>query len=707
VLQGYFYDHKVANFRVAPPKLLRVLPFGRNKDFVGRQSQLNRLITILYTEDTEEDCQRAALVGLGGAGKTQIALEFAFRIQELSSGYSVFWVRASDTASFESAYHEIGRHLKVPGLDNDNADVKGLVKTSLSSESSGKWIMIVDNADDFELLYRKADDVTESHALHEYLPFSLLGAILFTTRDREAATRYAGSNVIAIEEMNDHESRELLQNGLQNKGLFEDEDSTARLLKLLVNLPLAIMQAVAYLNAKSVTIAEYLRIYEESSDSVIKLLSKDFDDRRRYPDMKNPIATTWLISFKQIQLRDPLAAEYMAFMSCINDQDIPRSLLPDASQFEKTDAIGILIAFGFIKERLKGESYDIHRLVHIAMQSWLKLNDKLISCNEQTLKQIANKFPPPAHENRAVWTIYLPHAKRIITSTELYDGLEEPRWDLCFNVAESLYLMGNYEEAEQKYRQLLQLSKSLFGAEHPNTIHCMSNLASTLTERGKYAEGVEMHLQLLPLIKIVFGAESQNTLGCINNFANVLADQGEYVEAESMSREALQLMEDVLGTEHPSTLRCMSNLATVLHDQGKYTEAEEMHRGALLLREGVLGAEHPSTLKSMYNLAAVLNDQGKSIEAEEMHRQALKLRKKVLGAEHPDTLCSMNNLALAIADLGKYVEAEELHQHTLELREKVLGTEHPKTLQSKEDLAELQRRMMRMSLEKKERPKSE
>src|SRR5208282_3386793 len=124
--------------------------------------------------------------------------------------------RASDITSFESAYRQIGQQLKIPGLNDDKADVKELVRARLSLESSGKWIMIVDNADDFELLYSRADESTESHALNEYLPFSPLGAILFTTRDREAATKYAGSNVIVIEEMNEAESRKLLEAGLQN-----------------------------------------------------------------------------------------------------------------------------------------------------------------------------------------------------------------------------------------------------------------------------------------------------------------------------------------------------------------------------------------------------------------------------------------------------------------------------------------------------------
>jgi hypothetical protein len=146
--------------------------------------------------------------------------------------------------------------------------------------------MVVDNADPFEMFYHNDNKDSGSAILSEYLPFSTLGAILFTTRDREAAIRYAGSNVINIDEMDDTESRELLQQSLQNKQLINDYQGTTKLLELLAHLPLAIMQAAAYLNAKGSTISEYLRIYEESSDSTMKLLSKDFQDIMRYPDIK-------------------------------------------------------------------------------------------------------------------------------------------------------------------------------------------------------------------------------------------------------------------------------------------------------------------------------------------------------------------------------------------------------------------------------------
>jgi tetratricopeptide (TPR) repeat protein len=666
---------------------LRVLHFGRNKDFVGRQSQLNRLITILYSENIEEDCQRAALVGLGGVGKTQIALECAFQLQSMSPMCSVFWVRASDTTSFDNAYRVIGQQLEIPGLEDDKTEVNRLVKARLSQESTGSWLMIVDNADDFETFYN-GNDNKGSGALSEYLPFSTLGAILFTTRDREAATRYAGSNVIDVDEMDDRESRDLLQRSLQNKELVKDEVGITTLLKSLVNLPLAIMQAAAYLNAKSSTIAEYLRLYTESGDNVIKLLSKDFEDIRRYPGMKNPVATTWLISFKQIQVRNPLAADYMAFISCIKEQDIPRDLLPPASEFDKTEALGTLQAFGFIRARLSGASYDMHRLVHIAMQNWLKLKDEWKGWSEKTLEEIVNVFPLPQHENRAVWMMYLPHAKCAIASFEQSFGeAKDLPWSLLHNLGCCCQLQGKYAEAEAMHRQTLQLKETVLGKEHPDTLMSMNNLAESLRQQGKYADAEAMHRQTLQLKETVLGKDHPRTLMSMMNLANSLLQQGKFVEAEVMHRQTLQLKETVLGKEHPDTLDSMNNLAISLRQQGKYAEAEVIDRQTLQLKETVYGKEHPSTLISMNNLALSLRQQGKYADAEAIHWQTLQLRETVLGKEHPDTLASMNNLAESLGGQGKYADAEAMHRQTLQLRETVLGKEYPDTLISMNNLA--------------------
>ncbi|KAH9221738.1 hypothetical protein DL95DRAFT_421304 [Leptodontidium sp. 2 PMI_412] len=564
--------------------------------------------------------QRFSLVGLGGVGKTQIALECAFQLY--------------DRISFDSAFRDIGQQLKIHGLEDDKADVKRLVKARLSQESTGKWLMIVDNADNLELFYRNDQD-RGSSALSEWLPFSTLGAILFTTRDREAATRYAGSNVI-------------------DKQLINDDSGIIKLLELLVNLPLAI-----------ITINEYLRIYEESSENVIKLLSKDFEDGRRYPGMKNPVATTWLISFEQIQDRSPLAADYMAFISCIKEQDIPRDLLPPASEFDKTEALGVLKAFGFIKDRVNGESYDMHRLVYTAMQNWLKLKDEWRSWNQKTLNRIASVFPWPQHENRAVWMLYLPHAQYTIATFNM--GLSRTKetkkllGKLLYNLGSCSQMRGQYAEAEAIYRQTLQLKETSLGKEYPDTLGTIINLAISLHSQGKYTEAEAMYRQTLQLQETVLGKDHLDTLKSRMNLVASLhnqGNQGKYAEAEAMYRQALQLREIVLGKEHPDTLRTIMNFALSLYSQGKYAEAEAMYRQALQLREIVLGKEHPDTLRTIMNLAVSLHNQGKYAEAEAMYRQTLQLQETVLGKEHPDTLKSRINLAASLRKQGKYAEAE-------------------------------------------------
>src|SRR5215472_6794436 len=132
-----------------------MVPFGRNEAFVGRESVLQQLLQRIPPDLNEDNCQRTAITGLGGVGKTQIALEAVYRIHGKGPDCSIFWVPAVDSTSFEQAYREIGRKLKVDGIEEDQADVKLLVKAALSKEEAGRWLLVVDNADDIELLYGK------------------------------------------------------------------------------------------------------------------------------------------------------------------------------------------------------------------------------------------------------------------------------------------------------------------------------------------------------------------------------------------------------------------------------------------------------------------------------------------------------------------------------------------------------------------------
>ncbi|KAK0623518.1 hypothetical protein B0T14DRAFT_425965 [Immersiella caudata] len=656
-----------------------IVPFGRNKQFVGRETILTDLLVRILPSGDEDDCQRTAIEGLGGVGKTQIALEAAFRIGDAQPDCSVFWVPAVDATTFENAYRAIGHQLKVPGIDEEKADVKALVKAALSHESVGSWFLIIDNADDTKLLFGDT-------ALADYLPFSRKGSILFTTRNHELGVRLVESEscMIPVEEMSREEALKLLRKNLKGDQM-SDTRSNEALLEFLASLPLAIRQASAYMAKKQISTTQYLELCKSSDEDMIELLSKDFEDRHRYKSIQNPVATTWLISFRHISDHDPLAADYLRFMCFLAGKDIPQPLLPPAGRLETVEAIGTLKAYAFITQRKESDTYDIHRLVQISMLSWLARKGERLKWTAKVLQRLDDVFPFPEHSNREEWIRYLPHTQYALQLRKTADD-EEVLLSLLSKVGQSFQNLGKYKEAEQMHQQALQLREKVLGKEHPSTLTSMNNLGNVLDGQGKYEEAEQMHQQALQLNEKVLGKEHPSTLDSMNNLGNVLGSQGKYEEAEQMYQQTLQLREKVLGKEHPSTLSSMNNLRNVLNRQGKYEEAEQMHQQALQLKEKVLGKEHLSTLDSMNNLGNVLNSQGKYEEAEQMHQQTLQLREKVLGKEHPSTLTSMNNLGNVLDGQGKYEEAEQMYQQALQLREKVLGKEHPSTLTSMNNL---------------------
>ena len=154
-----------------------------------------------------------------------------------------------------------------------------------------------------------------------------------------------------VKEKSEGDSQELLQTSLIDKSLIGGKDVIAKLLDNLTHLPLAIKQAAAYMNKNTMSVFDYLGLYEANDEDLIHLLSAEFEDQGRYREAKNPIASTWLISFRQISSRDPLAKEYLYFMSCVAQQDIPCSLLPLATKRKELEAIGTLRAYAFITKR--------------------------------------------------------------------------------------------------------------------------------------------------------------------------------------------------------------------------------------------------------------------------------------------------------------------------------------------------------------------
>ena len=361
---------------------------------------------------------------------------------------SVFWVPTVDAVSFENAYREIGRELGVKGVDEDKADVKALVKAALSRETAGSWLLIVDNADDTELLGTLVDS----------LPFSQSGSIFFTTRNHGVPVELdiPDDSIFTAVEMDEAEARQLLQRSLRDSQM-QDTASTTELLDFLAYLPLAIRQASAYMAKTRISTTKYLGHCRSSNPRLIELLSKDFPDRGRYKSIRNPVATTWLISFEQISQSSPLAATYLKFMCFLAEKDIPLALLPPEDELEVDEAIGTLKAYAFITER-EQTSYDMHRLVRLATQHWLEgeeLREQIFS----TLQRLHQVFLFPRHENRDTWLRYMPH---VLAALEFRDTCIDGtmKGDLLWIIGECYRILGKYQHAEEMGRETLKMMET-------------------------------------------------------------------------------------------------------------------------------------------------------------------------------------------------------------------------------------------------------
>jgi len=626
-------------------------------------------------------------VGLGGIGKTQLVLELIYRIRENHKNCSVIWIPATNTESLHQAYVDVVRQLSIPGWEEGKADVKRLVQGYLSKESAGRWLLVFDNADDINMWMAKSESEPGSGRLIEYLPRSNQGCIVFTTRDRKTAVKLAHQNVMEVPKMNEEVAKQLLQKYLINLDLTKNQPDTDSLLAQLTYLPLAIVQAAAYINENRITPADYLSLLADQEEEVIDLLSEEFEDDGRYHNVKNPVATTWLISFDQIWHRDPLAADYLSFMACINPKDIPQSLLPaGASRKKETDAIGTLDAYSFIIRRPADLALDLHRLVHLATRNWLRKERLITQWTERAISRLEEVFPDHGHKNRSLWRTYLPHARYALLS-DLVDKNGEIRMNLTWRFGMCLYSDGRYNEAEVSFMEVAERRKKVPGAEHPSTLTSMARLASTYRNQGRWKEAEELEVQVMGTRKRVLRAEHPDTLTSMANLASTYRNQGRWKEAEELEVQVMETSSRVLGAEHPSTLTSMANLASTFWNQGRWKEAEELFVQVMETSSRVLGAEHPSTLTSMANLASTFCNQGRWKEAKELFVQVMEMRKRVLGAEHPSTLTSMANLASTYRNQGRWKEAEELFVQVMETSSRVLGAEHPSTLTSMANLA--------------------
>ncbi|KAJ7827164.1 hypothetical protein B0H14DRAFT_2517149 [Mycena olivaceomarginata] len=648
-----------------------------SRNFQGRQDILAKMDEY-FSRDIRET-HVYVLHGLGGSGKTQIALKFLTMTNKPSTPRFTrqFFIDASSLQTLDTAFKNIAI---VHKIGNSLQDALLWLTTQIE-----EWMLLFDNADD-----PKID-------LFPFFPRCTHGNIIITSRNPRM-TIHGPTSHSKVGDMDEADAIDLLLLRAAKEKTVETAEKAAEIVKELRGLPLAIIQAGAYI-LKFNYLNQYLSLYKQDHT---RLLSGHPGLGQSHNGHELTVYATWEISFKQLS---KVAAQFLQMCSLLHHDHIPDSIFQEAAMWKNNneadalqqaraflqnflspsdiwnpqsfmDIIAEIDAYSLI-DKHDGDTLSLHPLVHTWCRNTLADEPRLRECMMDILG-MSVRFTDDRHQFRIG---LMPHVDALIQNPATVKPVfRNEYFRICFD-------SGRFKEAGLIMDIQLEQNRKGLGADHPETLQAMAGLAATYRQLGRYQEAEPLEGTVLEKRKTLLGADHPDTLGAMANLAATYHQLGRYQEAEPLEGTVLEKRKTLLGADHPDTLGAMANLAATYHQLGRYQEAEPLEGTVLEKRKTLLGADHPDTLGAMANLAATYCQLGRYQEAEPLQGTVLEKRKTLLGADHPDTLGAMANLAATYHQLGRYQEAEPLEGTVLEKRKTLLGADHPDTLGAMANLA--------------------
>jgi tetratricopeptide (TPR) repeat protein len=461
------------------------------------------------------------------------------------------------------------------------------------------------------------------------------------------------------------------------------------LLGKLCGLPLALVQAGAYIGATGLTAEEYIAYYDETWDRLMDLQNQAPYLLQEYAERS--VLTTWKMSYEQVLTVKPEAARLLdqwAFLhpgdisyelvgnytrSCEGSEEARERKLVATNKLSFQDSVGVLAQYSLVNKSEGMGNFSIHAVVH----EWSLYNIVDDRAREQlcmrAICMVAKSVPSSKDEGdlQAARKL-LPHARmaaaRHVKMREVGSfGLE------LYEVARFMSDWESSQEVESLYERALRVNERELGAQNTLTLDNLNHLGNLFWKQGELVKAEGKYLLALRGKEVALGVDHTSTLDTVNNLGKLYSNQGKLDKAEQMYQRALTGYEKALGPDHTSTLHTVNNLGVLYCDQGKLDKAEQMYQRALTGYEKALGPDHTSTLQTINNLGVLYRDQGKLDKAEQMYQRALAGYEKALGPDHTSTLDTVNNLGLLYSD--QLDKAERMYQRALTGYEKALGKE--------------------------------
>lgn len=624
------------------------IPYQRNPFFTGRDEILTQLHGMLSQSNTSSPIFPLAISGMGGVGKTQVAVEYAFRY--CADYQAVLWAKANTREILASDFVALASLLHLPEQNTqEQSTTIGAVHQWLRVNTH--WLLILDNADDLT-------------TVRAFIPPVFGGHILLTTR-AQMMGRIAYR--IEIERMAIDEGTLFLlrrtgsipRDAVLESAFDADREKTQEIVEIMDGLPLALDQAGAYIEETQCGLESYVDIYQSWHAS---LLNKRGVLNHDHPE---PVATTWSLSFQQVEQNNKAASELLRFCAFLHPNAIPEEIFIEGA-----------VHLGPLLQNVAADAIKFNEAVKELLRFFLMRRDpdtKTLSMHplvQTVLKDAMDE------------TMYRQWAERAVRAVnEVFPDSSALTWSRC-----------------QRYLPNAQICAKIIEQENitlPEAVRLLSNVARYLQDRALYPLAEPLYQQAVTVSKQVWGTDSSDTAWSLTNLVGLWRFQGKYAQAEPLAEQALAIREQQLGAEHLDTAQSLHDLAAVYYAQGKYKLAEPLYQKVLRIREQQLGPEHPDAISSLNNLALLYQSEGKYAQAESLYQRALAFREQQLGPSHQHIAISLNNLAVLYQLQKKYMQAEPFYQRALAIYELTIGSDDTNLMKLMSNYTSLLRQMKR------------
>jgi len=653
---------------VPQPAPLWYVPYTRNPYFVGRESILLQLHNKLHTDHQVSLIQPQILSGLGGIGKTQMALEFVYRFRH--EYQAIFWVGAETAETWMADYLALAHLFQLPEKDSLN---HSLIITAVKRwfRSHDDWLLVFDNVEDLDLLHKMLPDTSQGH-------------ILITTRSQ--ITGALGSH-IALHKMEPAEGALLLLKRaklLSADAPLETASATVRaqadtLVELLDGLPLALDQAAAYIEEAGCRLADYLDLYKARRKD---LLSIRGTLSSHHPDS---VATTLSLSLQRVEQASPAAADLLRLCAFLHAEAIPEefftrardalgpelhSLSTDPLLFD--EAMKTLRRFSLIHREPGTKTLSLHRLLQAILmdtmteQEHSQWMERIIRAMLQIFPDYNNvmnydiRLQPDLHR-------YLSHALVCVGHIQESDLTSLEAEEFIYRVFVYLQLWGDDVQAFPLILQAFQITKKIFGIEHVKSIFYLNELAHKYAVVRQYRKAEEYFHQALTICEKTRGPDHLETAESLWRLANLFNLQGRYTTAESYAQRALTIKEQALGQNHHEVAFLLNILGISSTFQQEHSRAKALFQKAISMYEKTLGEDHFFVATCSRNLGTLYFLQQEYVQATALYQQALQIYEKRLGLHHLSIAYVSHKLGDCYCEQRYYEQAETFYQRALKI----------------------------------------